>query len=112
MPYSILSSTKILTLAITPFLFILVVQSVCEFALVPGVYILLSPRKKTCTLLPEDTDVHIQQHNHQKDLSPCLSLYCFGKVIVELEKNTSKEFKCVYGACNLTIWHFEFLICF
>ena len=55
------------------------------------------------TLLPEVTDVHIKQHNHQKDLNLCLSLYYYRKVIVELEKkNTNKEFNCVYGACNLT----------
>ena len=45
MPYSIPSSTKILTLVTAPFLFILVgVLSVCEFAMVPGVYILLIPQ--------------------------------------------------------------------
>ena len=42
MPYTIPSSTKILTLTTAPFLFILVgVLSVCEFAVVPGVYVLL-----------------------------------------------------------------------
>ena len=47
MPYSICSSTKILTLVAAPFLFFLVgAQSVCEFAMVPGVYILLCPQGK------------------------------------------------------------------
>ena len=47
MPYSILSSNKILTLPTAPFLFILVgVLSDCEFAKVPGVYILLFPREE------------------------------------------------------------------
>ena len=47
MPYSIPSSTKTLTLAIAPFLFILVgVLSVCEFAMVPGVYILLCSQEE------------------------------------------------------------------
>ena len=47
MPYSICSSTKILTLVAAPFLFFLVgAQSVCEFAMVPGVYILLCPQEK------------------------------------------------------------------
>ena len=42
MPYSIPSSTKILTLTTAPFLFISVgALSVCESAMVPGVYILL-----------------------------------------------------------------------
>ena len=55
---------------------------------------------KRYTLLPEGTDVHIQ-HNHQKDLNLCLSLYCYGNVIVELEKSAKNEFYCIYGACNL-----------
>ena len=38
----------------------------CEFAMLLDVYILLSPRKKRCTLLPLGTDVHIWQHIHQK----------------------------------------------
>ena len=42
MAYSIPSSTKIFTLVTAPFLFITVgAMSVCEFAMVPGVYILL-----------------------------------------------------------------------
>ena len=45
MPYCITCSTKILTWAIALFLFILV-GVVCEFAMVPGVYILLSPQEK------------------------------------------------------------------
>ena len=47
MSYSIASSAKILTLATTPFLFILVgVISICEFAMVPGAYILLCPEEE------------------------------------------------------------------
>ena len=45
MPYSITCSTKTLTMAIATFLFILVCV-LCEFAMVPGVYILLSPQEK------------------------------------------------------------------
>ena len=41
--------------------------------------------------------LHIQLDNHQKDLKPCLSLYYYDKFITELEKNTIKEFNCVYG---------------
>ena len=44
MPYSITCSTETLTLAITPILFILV-GVLCEFAVVPAVYILLSPQE-------------------------------------------------------------------
>ena len=43
MLYSITFSTKIIALAIAPFLFILV-GILCEFAMVPGVYISLSPQ--------------------------------------------------------------------
>ena len=45
MPLSITYSTKIFTLAIGPFLFILV-GFLCEFAMVLGVYILLSPQEE------------------------------------------------------------------
>ena len=41
--------------------------------------------------------LHIQLDNHQKDLKPCLSLYYYDKFITELEKNTIKDFNCVYG---------------
>ena len=54
--------------------------------------------KKRHNILPEGTDVHIQQHIHQKDLNLFLTLYYYGKVYVELEKNTNKEFDYVYGA--------------
>ena len=43
MSYIITCSTKLLTLVIAPFLFILV-SVLCEFAMVPGGYILLSPQ--------------------------------------------------------------------
>ena len=73
MPYSIPSSAKILTLTTAPFLFILVgALSACEVAMVPECIFYCFPRKKRCTFLPEGTDIHIQQHNHQKDLNPCL----------------------------------------
>ena len=45
MPYSITCSTKILTLAIAQFLFILV-GVLCVFSVVPGVYILLSHQEE------------------------------------------------------------------
>ena len=67
MPYCIICFAKILTLAIAPFLFILV-GVVCEFAIVPGVYILLSPQEEEVhyTNLLEGTDVQIQQHVYQR----------------------------------------------
>ena len=45
MPYRIIYFTKILTLTIAPFLFVLV-GVVCEFAIVPVAYILLSPQEE------------------------------------------------------------------
>ena len=63
MPYRIICFTKILALAIAPFLFILV-GVICEFAIVSDAYILLSPQEEEVhyTILPEGTDVQIQQH--------------------------------------------------
>ena len=94
MPYSITCSTKILTLAIALFLFILVESSVnllwcqvCTFY--------FPHRKKRYTIVPRGIDVHIQQQIHQKDLNLCPTSYYYAKVIVELEKNTNKEFSCV-----------------
>ena len=45
MPYSITCITKILTLAKVKILFISV-DVLCEFAMVPGEYILLSPQEE------------------------------------------------------------------
>ena len=45
MSCSITCSNKILSLAIAPFLFILL-GTLCEIALVPGVYILLPPQEE------------------------------------------------------------------
>ena len=36
-------------------------------SMLPDVYILLSLRKKRCTLFSEGTEVHIWQHIHQRD---------------------------------------------
>ena len=90
MPDSITCSSKILTLAIAPFLFILV-GVLFEFAMVSGVYILLSLRKKRSVLLSVDTHVHIQQHIHQKDLNLCLALHYYAKVVVELKKTQTRN---------------------
>ena len=54
---SISFSAQILILSITPLLFISD-SILCEFAMLPDVYILLSP---------QETDEHIWQHIHQKD---------------------------------------------
>ena len=97
MPFSITCSNKILTLAIAPFLFILV-DVLCEMAMVPGVYILLFPQEKEVPYSFWEhrcTDVHIQHHIHQKDLNLCLKSCDYDKVIDELKKNTNEEFSCV-----------------
>ena len=94
MPYSIPSSPKIPNLVTSLFLFILVGVIILVGVLCLSVNLLWCQectfccplRKKRCTLLPEATDVHIQQQIHQKDLNLCLPLYYYGKVIVELEK--------------------------
>ena len=58
MSYRIICFTKILTLAIAPFLFILVV---CEFAIVSGVYILLSPQRiQLCYGVYNETKRHFE----------------------------------------------------
>ena len=51
MSYSIICSTKILTLEIAPVLF-LSVGVLCEFAMVPDMYILQSPMRMRSTLPP------------------------------------------------------------
>ena len=84
MPYSIPGSTKILIYILWQqhHFFILVgTLCVCEFAMVPGVYILLCPQEEKVLFF-----LNIQLHSHQKDLNPYLWLY-YGKVIAELEKN-------------------------
>ena len=73
----------------------------CLFQLVPCLSVNLpwyqecifycAPRKKRYTLLPEGTDIHIQQHNCWKDLNPCLSIYYYGKVIVELQNSQTRN---------------------
>ena len=81
MSHSIPSSTKILTLATTPFLSALLSVNLlwCQ---VRTFYCPLI--KMRCKKISDDIDVHIQEHIHQKGLN--LPLYCYGKLIVELEK--------------------------
>ena len=90
MSYSIPSSTKILSLTASSFLFILV-------AAMSSVNLLW------CT---DGTDIHIQQHSPQKVLiNPCLSLHYYGKAVLELEKNANKELNSVYVPYNQIEWH-------
>ena len=93
MPYSIPSSTTILTLATESLLFILIgvlcLSVNLQWCQVCTFYCPF--RKKWCTVLPEGTDKHIQQHIHQKDLNLCLPLYYYGKVIILLNWKKHKQ---------------------
>ena len=101
MSYSTPGSTKILIYfgKSTIFVYLVATLCVCKFAMVPGVYILLCPPGRKSTLF----FLHIQLHNHEKDLNPSLWLYYYGKVSAELENNTNNRRRLtVYGTCNLT----------
>ena len=101
MPYSITCSTKILTLAIAQFF--LLVGILCEFAMVPGVYIL--------------EEVHSSYWGHRcthsavhslKSLNLCPPLYYSAKVIAEL-KNTNNCFMVLIIRPGSTLkFHFVF----
>ena len=85
--------------------------SACEYAMVPDVYILLSPlergapfylRAKMYTFSSKSIKIF-------KPLSPTVLLWqghCW------IGKNTNKEFKCVDGTCSLAKYRFEIRICF
>ena len=66
----------------------ILVRVLCEFVMVPGVYILLIPQEEeahyfSCWMW---TVVYIQQPIHQKHLNLCLASYYYVKVIVEWKK--------------------------
>ena len=71
--YSITCSTKVLTLAIARFLFVLV-GVLCELSMVLVMHFYCPLRKKRYIIFPEGRDVHNQQHVDQKDLNLCLTL--------------------------------------
>ena len=83
MPSNITCSAKILTCAIAPFLFILV-DALCEFAMVPGVYILL---------YPQEEELHYSKHFKplSKTFNLCLTSYDYAKVIDEIEKTQTRN---------------------
>ena len=114
MPYSISCSTKILTLATAPFLFILVgVLCLSVNLLWCQVCTFYCPlRKKRCNLLPEGKDVHIQQHIHQKDSNLSLPLYYSGKAIAELEKTQTRNLTVFMVLVILPNGSFKFLFAF
>ena len=108
MSYSITCSTKILTLAIAPLLFILV-DVLREFAMVPGVYILLSPQEE---------EVHYSSWGHRsthsaahssKRFKPLSAIILLWEGSCWIGKNKQGILLC-YSAYNLTKWpkwHFE-----
>ena len=98
MPCSITCSTKIPILAIAQFSFIFV-GIICEFAMVPGVYILLYPQKEEVYYSHEGTDVHIQQHIHQKGLNICLTSFYYAKIVVELENSQTRNSAVIVLQC-------------
>ena len=111
MPYSIPTSTKILIYFGNSTIFV-------YFSWHPlCLWICYGPRSIHFTVSPGRKGIfsflHIQLHNHQKDLNPCLWLYYYDKFIIELEKNTNnKKRPTVHGACNLTKYNFKVVIYF
>ena len=65
-------------------------------------------RKKRCTLPGGHKCTHSAAHllKRFKSLSPTILLWQ-GHCWLEKAKQTNNEFNFVYGACNLTKWHFE-----
>ena len=93
MPYIITCLTKSLTLAITPFLLILV-GVLCEIAMMPGVEILLSPQEEK---------VHYFSWGHKcTHLNLCLKSYDYAKVIVEFEKTQTRKSAVLWD--QVAIW--------
>ena len=60
------------------------------------------PRKERCILLTEGTDVHIQQHIHQKYLNLCLSLHYYAKLLLLTWKKHKQEIQLCYDSYNQT----------
>ena len=95
--YSLPSFNKTLTLTTAPFL---VPSLSANLPWCQECIFYCGPRKKRYTLPPEGTDIHIQQHNHRKDLNPCLSLIIMTRSLLNWKIH------------SLTKKHFEILICF
>ena len=100
MPYSITCSTESFTLATAPFLFIFV-GVICEFAMVPGVYILLSPQEEE---IHYPSSGHKCAHSaaHSPKIFKHLFTSCYyAKVVVNWKKH-KQEIQLCYSACNET----------
>ena len=84
--------------------------SVCEFAMVPGVYILLSPQEEEVYSSSwGQRYIHSAAHS-SKRFKPLSTTILLWHVHCWIRKNTNKEFKCVCG--TLTELYFEIPICF
>ena len=67
-------------------------------------------RKKRFIILPKGTDVHIQQHIHQKDLNLCLHCITMPRLLLNWKKQ-KQDIQLCYSAYNKTKQHFEIPIC-
>ena len=91
-------------MSIAPFLFILV-GILCEFAMLPGVYILLTPQEEEVNSSTwGHRSTHSEIHSWKK-FKLFLPLFYYAKVIVELEKHKQgiKELNCAM-LMVLVIW--------
>ena len=88
MSYIITCSTKILTLAIAPFLFISV-DVLCKFAMMQCEYILLFPQEEEVL----KGQIYTFGSILQKEKNICLPLYYMPRLISNWE-NTNKESNC------------------
>ena len=96
MPYSISCSTKILTLVIPPFLFILV-GVLCEFAILPGMYILF-------TLIFLRAKMYTFNCTFIKEIQTFVCHYSFmSRLLLNRKKHKQRiQLHYAYGAYNQT----------
>ena len=102
MPYNITCFNKILTLAIAPFLFILV-GILCEFAMVPGVYILLSSQEEEMHSSTWGYRWTHSETNSSKKIYTFFYHYFTTPSLLLNWKNTNKELNCVM-LMVLVVW--------
>ena len=119
MSYSITCSTKILTLAIAPFLFISI-GVLCEFAMVPGVYVLLFPHEEEVHSSSwGDKCAHLAAYS-SKRLKPLSAIILIYQGYCWIEKNTNKEvirvimliIALIVALCNIFFILFYFFLFF
>ena len=96
---------KFLLLTVAPFLFILV-NDLCKFAKVPGVYILLAPSGRRGTL-PFLKEQMFTFSNTSKKFKPSPDIILICQCHFWIGKNTNKEFSCVmvFIRCQVALWN-------